>query len=452
MTSPSLSADGAIPDGFTSRKQWRQVLRGWVLFDPGAQPFHTVVVTFVWVPYFRDTLVGNEVRGQVLVAWMSGIAAVAVAAAAPFTTALAEKGGRRKLWVAAFSLMYVVFCVGMAFEASLIWVMAAFVLAYFAIEMLEVVTNAYLPEITTVENRGQVSNVAWGMGYVGGLVVLVFYLLFLMPVPDTGATVIGLTPLFPSGFGATTGPVSAVWYAVFMIPFFMYVPDTERRERLSSAVKGLFAELRVTFTTAYRDRQLSLFFLSSLVARDALAGLFIFGAGYATAVLDWSLVFVAIYGITLNITGVIGGVVGGYFDRRRGSAFVVRFSLWMFTIVTFVALTTNRTHVMLIPVPDGSILPHATFFVAGMLIGAGAGSLQGSMRGMVGTLTAGKLGADEAYGLYGMLGRATAFMAPIAIGVTTAITDNAQIGAFPIAVLFLASLVIFGRFEREPAG
>lgn len=424
----------------------KKLIRSWILFDWASQPFHTVIVTFVFAPYFVNTIIGDEVRGQALVANMAIISGLAVAICAPLATAISDYAGGRKKWIFFLSLFFVLACFGLYFEFSVGWIMASYVLAYFFVEMLLVFTNAYLPEITTKDNVGKVSNIGWGLGYMGGLIVLFLYLFFLMPVPDTDKTVIQLTPLLGANFGATTGPVSAVWYLVFMIPFFMFMPETKPKGAVKNALSNALRSLKSSLIIAWKDKKLFWFFFMSLISRDALAGVFVFGSLYASNVLKWPLFFIAIYGIVLNITGVFGGLIGSWLVGKRNTSFVVMVSLWLFTIVSFMVLSTNLTHVIFIPVALGSQLPHITFFICGMLIGAGAGSLQGSLRGLVGPLTEGKIAAGEAFGLYGMLGRATAFVTPFAILIVTGLTQSAQLGVWPVFVLFVIALLVYYRF------
>jgi MFS transporter, UMF1 family len=50
--------------------------------------------------------------------------------------------------------------------------------------------------------------------------------------------------------------------------------------------------------------------------------------------------------------------------------------------------------------------------------------------------------ATEGFGLYGLSGRATAFLAPALIGIVTAISGDARIGISPLVVLFIIGLVL----------
>ena len=49
-------------------------LFGWVLFDWATQPFYTLVVTFLFAPYFVNGFMADPARGSALWAYATGIA------------------------------------------------------------------------------------------------------------------------------------------------------------------------------------------------------------------------------------------------------------------------------------------------------------------------------------------------------------------------------------------
>lgn len=426
-----------------NKKTW-----AWMLFDWAAQPFHTVIVTFIFIPYFVKHIASDAVSGQSLVSVMGIISALLVAIIAPIASVMAEKGGGRKRSIWVFSGMFVIACLSFSLSINYLWLMLVYVLAYVAIELLEVITNAYLPELGTENDIGKISGVAWGFGYMGGIVVLMFYLLIAMPAPGKATTLIGLTPLLGEDAALSSGPIAAIWYMVFMIPFFLMFKSDPPKMKVKQAYETAVSEIKPTIRKIMADRPMFWFFSSSMLFRDALAGLFSFGTIYATSVLNWGLVFIGIFGIILNITGVLGGIIGGYFDKKIGGQKVIIVSIWGFIIISFCALSTNLTHVIFMPVSEGSQAPHILFFICGVFIGAFAGAIQGASRGMVSQATKGKLDVGEAFGIYGMTGRATAFLAPLSVLLATQITKSSQMGAWPIIGLFIISLIMFRKFER----
>ena len=57
----------------------RRGILGWMFFDWAAQPFHTLVVTFVFAPYFAAQVAPNPTEGQALWGYATGAAGVVIA-------------------------------------------------------------------------------------------------------------------------------------------------------------------------------------------------------------------------------------------------------------------------------------------------------------------------------------------------------------------------------------
>lgn len=428
-------------------------IRAWMLFDFAAQPFHTLVVSFLFIPYFNQVIAGGGTTGQILVSVAGVISALLVAILAPIISSIVDQAGHRKRWVIFFTGLFAISCCGLLLEKSVITVLLAYAIAYSAIEMLLVTMNAYLPDFQKDGHIGKISGDAWGYGYIGGLILLIAFVLFLLPVEGSSTTLFGFTAILGQNGPIWTGPASAIWLILFMIPFFILFKNEKGTKSGRDAIQTGLASLQKSGLLAWNDLRLRWFFISSLVFRDALAGLFIFGAIYAQNVLGWPIMAmtpfsVGIYGIVLNITGIIGGVGGGTLDRKFGSHAVVRWSIYLFILLCFVMMSTNRESILFIPVDPSSTLPDWVFFICGMLIGIGVGAIQGASRGMVVPETEGKMLSGEAFGIYGMMGRATAFIAPILVGLFTAISGNAQFGVWPIFGLFVISAICFRKFEK----
>ena len=118
-----------------------------------------------------------------------------------------------------------------------------------------VFTNAALPALGGREEIGRISGSGWALGYWGGLASLALVLGLIAPVPGSERTVIGLEPILGldpgRGEGArAVGPLSALWYIVFVVPFFLWTPDAPRRPGASNAVATGLRELKRTLAAA----------------------------------------------------------------------------------------------------------------------------------------------------------------------------------------------------------
>jgi len=119
------------------------------------------------------------------------------------------------------------------------------VLATTAAEFSIVFNDSMMTRLIGQKDVGRVSNIAWGLGYLGGMIVLISVVLFIAASPETGKTILGTTPLLgldpATGEDARiTGPISALWYLVFILPMFLFTPDATRGKPLATAcARGL---------------------------------------------------------------------------------------------------------------------------------------------------------------------------------------------------------------------
>ena len=287
------------------------------------------------------------------------------------------------------------------------------------------------------------------MGYWGGLVSLIIVLGLMAPIPGSEKTLIGLNPIFgldPAyGEGArATGPMSAIWYVVFMIPFFLWTPDAKRRRHASNAAAKGLRDLKNTLVTLPLKTSLFAYLMSSMFYRDALSGLYIFGGIYAAGVLGWGTFQLGVFGIVAALAGAVGAWIGGRADQRLGPKPLIVFTTLALMTVSAVIITTSTNEVLFIGVgtPEvPSALPTIVFYICGAVIGAAGGSLQAASRTML-VRQADETRMTEAFGIYALAGKATSFLAPLLIALTTDLTGSQRIGVTPVLLLFLVGLVL----------
>jgi UMF1 family MFS transporter len=227
---------------------------------------------------------------------------------------------------------------------------------------------------------------------------------------------------------------------VFMIPYFLWVRNpkpTGVRTSVATALSRLWASIK----GLPAKRSLATYLGSSMLYRDALNGLYSFGGTFALLVLDFSVVQVGVFGIIAAIGASVFSYVGGRADTRFGPKPVVITSIWVLIGVCFMLVNLSRDSMFGIQLTEGSMAPDIVFYICGVLIGGMGGVMQASSR----TLMVRHCDMDaptKSFGLYGLTGRATAFIAPFLIGVATTVTGNTQLGVSPLLALFLLGLIM----------
>ena len=426
----------------------------WALFDWANQPFFTVVTTFIFAPYFANVMIGDPVKGQTAWAFTQSAAGVIIAVLSPFLGAMADAGGRRKPYVFAFQLLLFAGC------ACLWWAYPnrpdlagpigwAVIAATVGAEMSIVFNNAQLPNIVRPERIGWLSGFGWGLGYVGGLIALFAVLGFQFTR--------GADPTFT--LERLTGPASSIWLLVFVLPMFLFTPDHAPRNlsALEAARQGS-RSLLATLRSLGRHRNVLTFLVAFMLYNDGLAAIIAFGGVYASATFGWTTVTLGIFGIILTVFAIPGAFLGGKLDDLIGSKPTVQLAIAGVIVATLgiVSVTADRVLFFVPAAPLAATrglfgsMQELVFMGFALLLGFCMGPMQAASRTLVGRLAPPAM-SGEFYGLFALSGRATAWMAPLAIGILTVATHSNRIGVACVLAFLVPGFIVFSWVREERA-
>jgi len=432
-------------------------IRSWMLFDWAAQPFFTVIITFIFGPYFVSRLAGDPVAGQAAWGYTITIAGILIAILSPLLGAIADETGKRKPWIAFFALIKITALVLLwqAAPGSPLWLpMLCIIAAMVAAEFSIVFNDSMMPRLIPAQDIGRISNLAWGLGYAGGLVVLFSVLLLLAGNPQTGKTLAGITPLF--GLDANqgedariTGPYAALWYALFILPMFLFTPDAGKGAPLLQAINNSMRDLKNTLRELKQRRHLLRFLIARMIYQDGVNGLLALGGTFAAGMFAWQTIEMGVYGILLLVVAIVGCAYAGRLDARLGSKKVVQLSLLCLIVATIGIISTGPGYTLFGAIPlstqdSGGLFATAAekaYIAFGLLIGMAFGPVQASSRSYM----ARSVEVDEAgkyFGIYALAGRATSFLAPMSVATITTLTDSARWGMVALIVFLVVGFVL----------
>jgi UMF1 family MFS transporter len=432
----------------------------WMLFDWATQPFFTLITTFLFAPFFANLFMADRVAGQALWGYTLAAAGVAVALLSPVLGAMADAGGRRKPWIFACSVVFVIAQAMLWFavpgEAGLVpLIVLALIAAVISVELATVFTNAMMPSLAGPEGQGRLSGYGWALGYIGGLVALIIFIVLIVPAPETGRTLLGLTPILPldpetGEAQRLTGPFSAVWYILFMLPLFLFTPDLQGpRLGLMTAARSGLGELARTVSNLRGHGNIVRFLLARMLFIDGLSAIFTFGGIYAAMTFDWGATSLGVFGIILALTAGAGAVLGGWLDDRSSARAVILGALVVLIFGAAGAISVSRTHwLFVVPLPTGDAggglfsTPAEQIYIGfALLIGLAAGPLQASCRSFMARVAP----PDKMtifFGLLAFSGKITAFAAPLLVGIVTTATGDTRLGIATIGLFLLAGLAL----------
>jgi len=440
---------------------------GWIMFDWAAQPFFTVVTTFIFGPYFVSRLTDDPISAQATWSNMATVSSIIIALFSPILGSIADQSGARKPWIAFFAIIKIT-------SLCLLWYAApgspvilpaiCMILASTAAEFSIVFNDSMMPRLTNPQNVGRISNLAWGLGYLGGMVVLIAVVTLLAANPKTGLTLVGITPLFgldpASGQDARiTGPVAALWYLIFILPMFLLTPDAKKGLPFGAAIRSGLRELKTTLGELRHRPSLLRFLIARTLYQDGVNGVLILGGAFAAGMFGWATMEIGLFGILLNVVAIAGCFAAGRLDQTLGSRVTILISLALLLVATGGIVSTEKSStlfgwIQLSTADNGGIFAtgaEKAYLLYGVLIGLAFGPVQASSRSYL----ARNISVAEAgryFGIYALSGRATSFMATLSFSIATTVSGSAHIGMATLIVFLGAGFLMLLRVPERTAG
>lgn len=382
----------------------------WAMWDWASQSFPTVVTSFIFGRYITDSAfapagLSPEEADQYTGTWLgiSGIiSGILIAFIAPIVGRRADTSGRKKMWLMINTWLFAG-TIGLMFFVQPSNDFFFFGLTLLAVggiffEFATVNYNSMLNEVAKPKDRGRVSQFGWGLGYMGGIVLLVMALWIiqfggaeLMGIPDSDALSVRVVMI-----------ISMLWVLIFSIPLMLNVPESKpiagtEKESIFTAYAKLFSSLA---KMRKENPNLLKFLISSAVYRDGLNGVFAYGAVLGGLAFGLGLTEIIIFDIAANIVAGFGTFIGAFFEDRLGSRTVV--------LISLVGVMLGGLGVFVFA-SAGTI----AFFGFGLFLCTFVVPAQAASRTMMSRLSADDK-QGEAFGLYATTGRAVSFLAPAA--------------------------------------
>lgn len=406
------------------------------MWDWGSQPFNTVITTFVFSVYLTSESFGPTNDTSTALAISTAVAGLFVALLAPVLGQNSDRSGRgvRNLRLQTWLLAALSASLYLVRPEPGYLVLGLVLLGVGSIvsEIASVNYNASIEQVAAPSNVGRVSGFGWGMGYLGGiLVLLLLYFVFIQP--EVG--LFGVT-----GDDAMDIRVSMVvcglWILLFTIPTFVVLKDTPRpkapRVGVIDSYKLVWASLRRLWASS---RHTVYFLGASALFRDGLAGVFAFGAVLAAGTFGMSAGDVIIFGAVANITAGISTMLFGLLDDWIGPKRVI--------VISLVSLVVLGAAIFVLH--DGGA---TVFWTLGLAMTAFVGPAQAASRSFLARVIP-EGHAGEIFGLYATTGRVVSFLSPAAFGLFIWLgarltgEDNTQYwGILGIALVLVAGLAV----------
>jgi UMF1 family MFS transporter len=408
---------------------------GWCLYDWAISPYPTIVSTFIISKYFALYIVGDPIAGSAQWSFMVAIAGLVIAFSSPPLGAIADRMGHAKRGIAIGVSVLIT-------AGALLWfgkpdpayrlpVLIVAGAGIVAMELGMLFYNALLPRVASVDRIGRVSGWGWASGYVGGLICLGLALVLLVQPEHP---IFGIPKAEFANIRAS-GPLTAIWAALFAWPLFILVKDIPKTGlSVRTAVREGLADLWATLLGLGKTPQLAWFLAASALYRDGVTTILAMGGLYAGGTFGMDFNQLIMFGMGLNVTAGLGAATFAWLDDAIGSKRTIVLSV-----------------VGLIVFGAGIVLVHDKVWFIGLALALGifVGPTQAASRSLAVRLAPeGEVG--KVFGLYALTGRAVTFIGPTMFGVVTQATHSQRAGLGSILILLILGLGLLTKV-REPA-
>ncbi|MBV9571608.1 MAG: MFS transporter [Alphaproteobacteria bacterium] len=447
----------------------------WAGYEWARNPYVLIINIYLFAPYFAKEVVGDGVRGQGLAGAIQSYSGLMIALLAPFLGAIADCGGRRKPWIAVFTILLAAAMLPMWFVLphadwnQLLFAGALMAAANVAFDSSAVFHNAMLPGLASERGVARLSGLGLALGNAAAIVLLLFLLIGFSLPGHVSWSLIPAHPLWGIDQAAheperLAGPVCAIWLCVFSLPFFLFTPDrpSANTPLRRAVVQGVGNVLR-TIRSLKHYRNVGAYLLARMFFNDGMTAILAFSGIYSATIFHWGPIPMLVYGIELSVFASLGGLFGGWLDSTLGSKKAIFISIGGTAVCALLSLTMAPDRILWFIPYDVHAAPlwDAEFFhtwpeviylaiVNGTAVFIAAG--YANSRTMLARIAPVEK-ITEFFGLYSLSGLSTSFLATGFVTWLTLASHSQRIGLMG-EVLFLAiglALMVFVREERATA-
>lgn len=404
--------------------QRREIL-AWASFDFANSGYTTVVITAVFNAFFVGVIAGKA--SWATLAWTAALSLSYLlnVLTAPLIGAWADLRARKKPLLVASTTLCVLGTAALALcgPGDVVLALGLLVIGNFAFGMGENLIAAFLPELVQPRAMGKVSGWGWGLGYLGGLLVLALCLWWIQSSPAPAASTVPQTML-----------ITALAFALAVLPTMLVLRERAQPQAVSHAEVWDTAKARVldALRGGHGLTDLRRFLWCIVAYQAGVQTVIALAAIYTEQALGFSTADSIKLILLVNLTAAAGAFGFGWIQDRLGHRLTLSITLigWLVAIALLFASET-RPMVWL------------AANVAGLCLGAS----QSAGRALVGYLCPPSREA-EIFGLWGLAVKAASILGPLSYGVVNALTSgNHRLSIAVTAVFFAAGLALLARVD-----
>jgi UMF1 family MFS transporter len=435
MTVDTPAGTEALPAEPTGPRTTRRERVGWYFYDWANSAFATTVVSVFLGPYLTSIaenavgdhgdvhVAGVPIAAGSLYAYTVSASVILQVLVLPVVGAIADRSSHKRELLAVFAYLGAGATIAMVFLTGGRWALGSilFIVANVALGASSVVYNSFLPQLAGPDERDRVSSIGWGVGYVGGGLLLALNLVAL----EAHGT-LGLSKPDVARWSIVS---AGIWWAAFTTMPLLRLRNRPAvaGEAAGSVLTDGFRQLART-VRHMRAFPLTLGFLGAYLA---------YNEGIQTVITQASVYADKQLGLTQNVqvetillvqfTAFAGAMLLGRLARRYGAQATVLGSLAFWTVTLVLAYFVPAHRPLL-------------FIALGLLIGIVLGGSQALSRSIFSQLIPHGMEA-EYFGIYEIAGDGTTWLGPLLFGLAYQLTGSYRIAIISLLIFFVGGFV-----------
>ena len=421
----------------------KRIVRGWVMYDWANSVYQLTIASAIFPIYYNTiTRSGNDftisffgmpVINTVLYSWAIAAAYLLVAIGSPLFSSMADYSGRRKAFMRAFTLIGAIACGALFFfdrehiELGII----AFTLGTIGYGGSIVFYNSFLPVIAEPEDQDRISARGYSMGYLGGVVLLLFNLFMIMKPGLFGIAADSSLPARISFLSVF------IWWIGFSQITFSRLPKYTFRKRMKreSVLTNGYKELRVVFNQIKKSYKLSMYLTGFFFMMMGLLTTMFMAATYGEKEMGLKEDVLIPTILVIQLVGMLGAWMFARISEKLGNmrALMITIVAWTFICIAAYFITNTIQFV-------------AVAFFIGIVMG-GSQSLARSTYSKM--LPADTTDHTSFFSFYDVMEKLATVAGTFSFGVIEAITGSMRYSVLAITVFFMLSLVFMMLLYRR---
>ncbi|MEZ5514112.1 MAG: MFS transporter [Steroidobacteraceae bacterium] len=408
----------------------RRPVLAWALYDWANSAFATTVMAGFFPTFFKQfwSVGADPTESTVRLGLANAAAGFVIALLAPVLGAIADRGGRRKQFLLAWTALGVLATAGLYFVGQGQWQFAVllFVLGTMGFNGAIVFYDSMLLDVARPAEFDRVSALGFSAGYLGGGLLFAFNVVL---------------TLKPGWFGLA-GPAAAVqlsflsvalWWLLFTIPLVRHVQPQQvvTPLPLARAVRAGIIELRETIRHVAGYRTIVVFLLAYWLYIDAVNTIIKMAIDYGLSLgLPAAGLLAAL--LLTQFVAFPAALLFGYLGDRIGARRGILIGLAVYIAVTIYAYFLDTV---------------AEFYAMAVVVGLVQGGVQSLSRSLFGQMVPPGKNA-EFFGFYNMMGKFATVLGPLLVALVAGITGDSRASILSLVILFVAGALLLLRVPQ----